>query len=75
MRIFIELQYIENSHSVIYSGMFHMLAVNQVEISPFMTRDKLVEFCQSKGIALQAYCCLTRGRKFGEPKLVKMAAR
>ncbi len=44
-------------------------SVNQVEFSPFLYQKELMEFCQSRKIALEAYCPLTRGRKLDHPKI------
>ena len=38
--------------------------VNQVEFSPFLYQKRLMEYCQSKNIAVEAYSPLTRGRRF-----------
>ncbi len=43
--------------------------VNQVEFSPFLYQYELMEFCQSRKIALEAYCPLTRARKLDHPTI------
>jgi diketogulonate reductase-like aldo/keto reductase len=50
-------------------------AVNQVEFSPFLFQRELLEFCRARGIQLEAYCPLTRGRKLGDPALRAVAGR
>ena len=32
-------------------------AVNQIELSPFLQRQELVDYCRSKGIALEVLLC------------------
>jgi len=48
-------------------------AVNQVEISPFIQRKTLVQYCQAKGIIVEAYSPLSRGQRLNDPRLVNMA--
>ena len=43
--------------------------VNQVEFSPFLYQKKLLEYCNSKNIQLEAYCPLTRASRFNDPTL------
>ena len=50
-------------------------AVNQVEFSPFLYQKELLEFCKSKGISLEAYSPLTRGRKLGDLELAAVATK
>ena len=50
-------------------------AVNQVELSPFLYPQDLVRFCQAKGIVLEAYSPLTRGRRLGHPAIVAAAKK
>lgn len=49
--------------------------INQVEISPFIQRRHLVQYCRDKGIAVEAYSPLSRGLKLDDPRLREMAAR
>ena len=48
-------------------------ALDQVEFSPFLNLTDLVSLCQAKGIVLQAYTPLVRGKRFSHPGLVRMA--
>jgi diketogulonate reductase-like aldo/keto reductase len=46
---------------------------NEVEITPFLSRKKLVDYCQSKGIAVIAYSPLAMGKRFNDPTLLRLA--
>jgi len=48
-------------------------AVNQFELSPFLTRTALVDFCCQKGIQVESYSPLARGAKLGDPTVVAVA--
>lgn len=50
-------------------------AVNQIELHPYNFRSRLevVEYCQCRGIAVEAYCPLARGRRLKDPELVAIA--
>ena len=50
-------------------------AVNQIQLSPFEYRRALVAACEERGIALQAYSPLTRGRDLGDPAVVGIAEK
>lgn len=48
-------------------------AVNQFELSPFLTRQSLVRFCQAHHIQVESYSPLARGRKWEEPTILRIA--
>lgn len=50
-------------------------AVNQVEFSPFLYLESLLERCNSMGTRLQAYTPLVRGKKLQDPLLRQLAAK
>lgn len=37
--------------------------VNQIEVTPFLPRVELVDYCQNNNIAIEAYSPLTKGEK------------
>ena len=49
--------------------------VNQVEFSPFLYQKKLLEYCSSKNIQLEAYSPLTRGRRFNNSVLESLGLK
>ena len=49
--------------------------MNQIELSPFLTRTELVSYCQKEGIVVTAYSPLTQGAKLNDPQLVAIANR
>lgn len=55
-----------------WDGLKYPPAVNQLEISPWLMRQELTDYCRSKGIQIQAYSPLSRG-KFDNPVLKAVA--
>jgi len=49
--------------------------VNQVQFSPYEYREALLDFCRQKGIALEAYSPLGRGRHLGSDTVRRIAQR
>lgn len=47
-------------------------AVNQIEISPFIQRRPLVELCRQKGIVVEAYSTLSRGKRTKDERLASL---
>ncbi|PYZ91615.1 aldo/keto reductase [Salipaludibacillus keqinensis] len=50
-------------------------AVNQVEYHPWLSQPDLYDFCKGKGIQVEAWSPLTRGRKFDDLQLKEIAER
>ena len=50
-------------------------AVNQVEFNPFLYQRELLDYCQEKGIQLEAYSPLARGEKLADPRIKALAAK
>jgi len=49
--------------------------VNQVEFTPYLYLKELKEYCENKGIRLEAYSPLTRGEKLKDSKLMDIAKK
>ena len=47
--------------------------INQVELTPYLYLKELKKYCDDKGIQLEAYSPLTRGKRLKDPKLVSIA--
>jgi diketogulonate reductase-like aldo/keto reductase len=50
-------------------------SINQVEINPFIARKELVEYCKSKGIAVEAYSPLTKAVMLSDVGLNRVAQK
>ncbi|PHH61610.1 hypothetical protein CDD81_8125 [Ophiocordyceps australis] len=50
-----------------------VLSVGQWELHPWLNRDDIVKWCRARNVAVQAYCPLVRGERFGDDKLVAVA--
>jgi diketogulonate reductase-like aldo/keto reductase len=48
-------------------------SVNQIELSPYLQRKELVEYCKSHNITVEAYSPLTKAAKLDDPKLIQIA--
>lgn len=45
------------------------ISVGQWELHPWLTRPDIVEWCQKKGVVIEAYCPIVRGQRFEEKVL------
>jgi diketogulonate reductase-like aldo/keto reductase len=50
-------------------------AVNQFEITPYLYSADTVRLCESKGIRVESYSPLVRGRKENDPRLASLAQK
>ncbi len=51
----------------------HQPVVNQIEVHPFNTRTAITNFCQDRGIVVQAYAPLARALRMHHPKIVELS--
>jgi len=49
--------------------------LNQVEFSPYLYLEHLLNYCREKKICLQSYTPLIRGKKFKDPKLLNLSEK
>jgi diketogulonate reductase-like aldo/keto reductase len=56
-------------------GGFTTPAVNQVHFNPFHFERELLEYCEERGIVLEAYSPLERGRRLADPTVTGIAER
>ena len=49
--------------------------VNQIELSPFLQQEHIYSFCQKENIHLTGYCPLSRGNRFDDPNLSRIAKK
>ncbi|SCV02729.1 LAMI_0H02410g1_1 [Lachancea mirantina] len=56
-----------------WEGLRYKPVVNQIEISPWLMRQQLADFCKSKGLVVEAYAPLTHGYKINHPNVLKVA--
>lgn len=48
---------------------------NQIEISPYLTRNDLIQYCHNNGIKVVAHTSLIKGQKFDDEKLINLSKR
>lgn len=56
-----------------WEGLKYRPVVNQIEISPWIMRQDLADFCKKEGLVVEAYAPLTHGYKLQDPELVEIA--
>ncbi|RMZ32539.1 hypothetical protein D0859_03318 [Hortaea werneckii] len=52
-----------------------IVSVNQVELHPFLARPDIVSWCRQRDIVLEAYSPLSRGTRFGDPRIQSLAKK
>ncbi|KID92677.1 Aldo/keto reductase [Metarhizium guizhouense ARSEF 977] len=50
-----------------------VISVGQWEVHPWLTRSDIVAWCRERNIAVQAYCPIVRGERWGEPRVKALA--
>lgn len=57
------------------AGKGGVLSVNQVELHPWLARPDIVQWCEARGVLLEAYSPLVRGERAGEKSLAALAEK
>lgn len=52
-----------------------VISVGQWEIHPWCRREDIAEWSKKRNIAVEAYCPVVRGERFGDPTLVSLAEK
>ena len=66
------IQELEAQHG---TGKGGEISVGQWELHPWLTRPDIVQWCQKRGVVIEAYCPLVRQQRFGEPVLKSLAEK
>jgi len=67
--------YIKETDAKSGQGSGGVLSVNQVELHPWLPRPDIVEWCQKRGVVLEAYSPLVRTRENENPLLLEIAKK
>ncbi|KAK4151548.1 NADP-dependent oxidoreductase domain-containing protein [Chaetomidium leptoderma] len=52
-----------------------VISVGQWEVHPYCARRDIVEWCAKRHVAVEAYCPLVQGQRWGEPATKKLAVK
>ncbi|MCJ1344198.1 hypothetical protein MMC31_002401, partial [Peltigera leucophlebia] len=61
--------YIKELEEVNGKGKGGEISVGQWELHPWLTRPDIVQWCQQRGVVIEAYCPMVRGQRLDEPVL------
>jgi diketogulonate reductase-like aldo/keto reductase len=50
-------------------------AVNQIETSPFVQRKALVDYCRNRGILVESYSTMSRGKRLSDERLIAIGKK
>jgi diketogulonate reductase-like aldo/keto reductase len=67
--------YIKSTDEKEGKGKGGVLSVNQIELHPWLSRKDIVEWCQKRGVIVEAYSPLVRATKTDDPLLIPLAKK
>jgi len=67
--------YIKSTDEKEGQGKGGVLSVNQVELHPWLARKDIVDWCNERGVVLEAYCPIVRATKTNDPLLTSLAKK
>ncbi|KAF4556048.1 Aldo-keto reductase-like protein 26 [Elsinoe fawcettii] len=68
-------QYIKETDAKEGKGKGGILSVNQVELHPWLARPDIVQWCEKRGVILEAYSPLVRAQRMDEPILKALSEK
>ncbi|KAF9732341.1 hypothetical protein PMIN02_006978 [Paraphaeosphaeria minitans] len=68
-------EYIKSTDEREGKGKGGILSVNQVELHPWLARKDIVDWCNKRGIILEAYCPIVRATKAEDPLVQPLAKK
>ena len=68
-------EYIKELESRHGAGKGGEISVGQWELHPWLARPDIVDWCEKRGVVIEAYCPVVRGQRFGEPVLQSMVKK
>lgn len=68
-------QYIKELEAEVGMGRGGEISVGQWELHPWLARPDIVKWCRQRGVIIEAYCPLVRGKRFDEPILKPLAEK
>ena len=51
------------------------ISVGQWELHPWLSRSDIVDWCQKRGVVIEAYCPLVRGQRLNDSMLQRIAKK
>jgi diketogulonate reductase-like aldo/keto reductase len=62
-----------NHLEALFAHAHTMPAINQIELHPFCQQPDVVQWCQDKGVQIEAYSPLTKGKRLNDPTVAQVA--
>lgn len=68
-------EYIKYTDEKEGKGKGGVLSVNQIELHPWLARKDIVDWCNKRGVILEAYCPIVRATKEDDPLLIPLSKK
>lgn len=68
-------KYIKDTDSKLGKGKGGVLSVNQIELHPWLQRRDIIEWCQKRGVLIQAWAPLAQANRWNDPSLKDIVKR
>lgn len=68
-------EYIKSTDEKEGKGKGGVLSINQIELHPWLARKDIVDWCQKRGVIVEAYSPLVQAQKLNDPLLVPLAKK